>query len=70
MTWIRYICWLVLVLGTIAQDTFCPQICPRIYRPVCAIENFTKRTFSNQCEVRKYNCQYQRNFLLLKQGRC
>ncbi|XP_050547594.1 PI-actitoxin-Avd5a-like [Daktulosphaira vitifoliae] len=50
----------------------CPDICPTIFEPVCAFNVCTKvyKTFGNECELKRSNCQNNTNFTIVYYGKC
>ncbi|XP_060649305.1 enhancer of split M1 protein [Drosophila nasuta] len=59
-------CCLALLSGIVAttvsiNETDCPQICPSVYKPVCASDGFNLKEFASDCNLKAANCRRQRN---------
>ncbi|XP_055852422.1 uncharacterized protein LOC129916469 [Episyrphus balteatus] len=48
----------------------CPDVCPALYSPICAVFRGSKRTFSNGCELSVQNCKTGQNWQALFNGQC
>ncbi|SDC89186.1 Kazal-type serine protease inhibitor family protein [Actinokineospora iranica] len=50
----------------------CPGFCQAVYIPVCGMDPLTghRQTFTNECELHRYNCQNHTAYAVLHQGRC
>ncbi|CAD7087388.1 unnamed protein product [Hermetia illucens] len=70
MYWLRYLCLLMVFSVIYAQSNKKCIRCPRMYRPVCAIEACNKRTFNSKCTMQRFNCVKNRKFKVQSQGLC
>ncbi|KAG0291862.1 hypothetical protein BGZ97_005767, partial [Linnemannia gamsii] len=65
---------LMVILSTMAAPTVskCGNICPAIYKPICAqaIDGQTK-TFANECKFKNYSCKHPNSkFVILAYSAC
>ncbi|KAH8404320.1 hypothetical protein KR215_009628 [Drosophila sulfurigaster] len=63
---LKFCCCLALLSGIVAttvsiNETDCPQICPSVYKPVCASDGFNLKEFASDCNLKAANCRRQRN---------
>ncbi|XP_037905159.1 vasotab-like [Hermetia illucens] len=66
-----FLFWFVgLIFFASAQNEGCPSVCPAVYRPVCGRVAGTLRTFSNQCEMNKFNCVARPGATFVRRGAC
>ncbi|XP_026467216.1 ovoinhibitor-like isoform X2 [Ctenocephalides felis] len=57
--------------ASFAEDLACPGICTDDYRPVCATAPGERLiTFSNECEMRNFNCHQKKSLKKLSDGKC
>ncbi|XP_075164978.1 uncharacterized protein LOC142237507 [Haematobia irritans] len=50
--------------------SYCPQYCNFINQPVCGTYLNVQRNFTNECEMRRYMCQYNENWQLVSNTTC
>ncbi|KAH8359904.1 hypothetical protein KR093_009357 [Drosophila rubida] len=63
---LQFCCCLALLSGIAAttvsiDEADCPQICPSVYKPVCASDGFNLKEFASDCNLKASNCRRQRN---------
>ncbi|EDV91537.1 U-Kazal-Dg21.2 [Drosophila grimshawi] len=57
-------------LLSVQASTKCHDVCPRVYRVVCAQHDGCFRTFANICVMEMYNCKYQKAYQIVSEKAC